>query len=46
MVYLNSVRQNDTETTKDYMKRFNEVARQVQDFNKVGAVLAFSQGLQ
>ncbi|TXG51450.1 hypothetical protein EZV62_023974 [Acer yangbiense] len=27
------------------MKRFNEAARQVQGFNEVGAVMAFSQGL-
>ncbi|TXG57974.1 hypothetical protein EZV62_015803 [Acer yangbiense] len=28
------------------MKRFNEAARQVQKFNEVGAVMAFTQGLQ
>ena len=45
MVHLNFVRQSDTETTMDYTKRFNEAARQVKDFNVVGAVMAFSQGL-
>ena len=45
MVHLNSIRQTANETTRDYMKRFNEAARQVQGFNEVGAVMAFSQGL-
>ena len=27
MVHLNFVKLNDTETTRDYMKRFNEAAR-------------------
>ncbi|TXG48797.1 hypothetical protein EZV62_024672 [Acer yangbiense] len=45
MVHLNSIRQTPSETTRDYMKRFNEAARQVQGFNEVGAVMAFSQGL-
>ncbi|KAK3226429.1 hypothetical protein Dsin_006291 [Dipteronia sinensis] len=46
MVHLNSVRQADSETIRDYMKRFNEAARQVHDFNEIGAVMAFTQGLQ
>ncbi|KAI9180122.1 hypothetical protein LWI28_001451 [Acer negundo] len=28
MVHLNFIKQNDFETTRDYMKRFNEAARQ------------------
>ncbi|KAK3199997.1 hypothetical protein Dsin_023412 [Dipteronia sinensis] len=46
MVHLNSVKQTDSETIMDYMKRFNEGARQVQDFNKIGVVMAFTQGLR
>ncbi|KAK0600275.1 hypothetical protein LWI29_013285 [Acer saccharum] len=46
MVHLTSVKQLETETIRDYMKRFTDTARQVQDFSEVGAVMAFIQGLQ
>ena len=46
MVHLTSIRQTDTETIRDYMKRFTEAARQVKDFSEVGAVMAFTQGLR
>ncbi|TXG73511.1 hypothetical protein EZV62_002090 [Acer yangbiense] len=46
MVHLTSIRQLETESIRDYMKRFTEAARQVQDFSEAGAVMAFIQGLQ
>ncbi|KAI9195963.1 hypothetical protein LWI28_019765 [Acer negundo] len=45
MVHLTSIKQLNSKTIKDYMKRFTEAARQVQDFNEVEAVMAFIQGL-
>ncbi|KAK3193599.1 hypothetical protein Dsin_024909 [Dipteronia sinensis] len=39
MIHLNSIKQVDFKTIRDYMKRINEDERQVQDFNEIRVCL-------
>ncbi|KAI9186500.1 hypothetical protein LWI28_017886 [Acer negundo] len=41
MVHLTFIKHLDIETIRDYMKRFIDTARQIQDFNGIEAVMAF-----
>ncbi|KAL5809887.1 hypothetical protein ACOSQ3_026586 [Xanthoceras sorbifolium] len=46
IVHLASVKQQPNESLRDYIKRFQDAARQVQNFSDMGALMASTEGLR